>query len=295
MSETSTLELSRVAWPGADARSAPTLSAQSSAQRVGLVGAWTPLFRALTHQAPFASGSATVLGCPFEAALARGVVGFAPCDPALPAAFTVSEYLRHAARLTHGSPSRAAHEVRQTLERLQLGALAPRTLSRLAPFERRALGIAAAALTNPAVICLESPLRGLDAPAADYVADLCLEAARHSRLLVSSERPSTPSAERTLLDQCDDLLVLDDDGRLTRGTPEAIFAPSGRYLMTVKGSAIPAFAAALGAAHCRLAPGHAPGSYAIELPGDSTTDLLLDTALSHDLIVLELTPLFGSA
>src|SRR6478735_10205046 len=178
------------------------LDLRSNAQRLALVGDWEPIFRVLSGRGARSSGSATVLGCSLESAISRGIVGFAGCDAALPGSFTVTEYLRHAARLSHGSKSRAAHDTTRALERFGLAQLSARKLAELPLYQRRALGIALATLTLPPVVCLEAPLRGLDAPSAEYIARLCLEAARHSRLLLSASLGVAPSPERSLLDAC---------------------------------------------------------------------------------------------
>ena len=71
----------------------------------------------------------------------------------------------------------------------------PLKLGQLLLYQRRALGIALAALTTPPVLCLEAPLRNLDAASADYVARLCAHAAERSRLVISADLPSTANAE----------------------------------------------------------------------------------------------------
>ncbi|HEY3257186.1 MAG TPA: hypothetical protein VGJ91_24680 [Polyangiaceae bacterium] len=290
-----TLELRQFALRAAGAAWATPLSVRSEAARVGLVGDWEPLLELLTGRAQAASGSAQILGCPLESAISCGIVGFAACDVRLPGSFTVSEYLRHAARLSHGSQSRALHDTQRALDRFGLVGLAQRKLAQLALYQQRALGIALSTLTAPAVVCLEAPLRGLDAPSADYVARLCGEAAAHSRVLLTAALPSSPSAERSLLDSCDELFVLKRGALLSSGAPSAVFATGTRYSLSVKGRQIAAFSQALEQAGVRLEPRAQAGLFNVELPAAaSNSDLLLDTALEHGLIVLELEPLFGS-
>src|SRR5689334_19270761 len=86
------------------------ISLRADAPRVGLVGDWQPLFELLVGRAETFGGTATVLGCALESAVSRGVLGYAACDPPLPGSFSVTEYLQHAARLSHGSASRAVGE-----------------------------------------------------------------------------------------------------------------------------------------------------------------------------------------
>jgi len=277
----------------AGALSSAPLSVRSSAHRLGLVGDWEPLFQLLSGRTEAASGSAKILGCELEAALSSGVLGFSACDVPLPSSFTVTEYLRHAARLSHGSASRAVHDAQRALDRYGLAELAKRKLGDLMLYQQRALGIALSTLTAPAVVCLEAPLRKLDAPSADYIARLCGEAAAHSRVLLSAAMPSSPSPERSLLDACDELLVQKQGALLAQGAPSSVFAPGTRYFLSVKGPTIVAFSGALRAAGVRLDARAPSGSFSVELPaGGASSDLLLDTALEHGLTVLELEPLF---
>jgi len=288
-----TLELRSFALRLAGAVSSAPLSVRSTAHRLGLVGDWESLFQLFSGRAEAASGSAKILGCELESAISSGVLGFAACDVPLPSSFTVSEYLRHAARLSHGSASRAVHDAQRALDRYGLAELAKRKLGELALYQQRALGIALSTLTAPAVVCLEAPLRKLDAPSADYIARLCGEAGAHSRVLLSAAMPSSPSAERSLLDSCDELLVQRHGALVAQGAPSSVFAPGTRYTLTVKGPKIADFSGALRGAGVRLEARAESGRFSVELPaGGASTDLLLDTALEHGLTVLELEPLF---
>ena len=289
-----TLELCDAAVRRAGSSLGPALSLRTSAARVGLVGAWQPLFQVLTGQAELASGSARVFGCAWGTAIERGVLGFAACDPLLPPSFTVTHYLQHAARLTHGSRTRAARDTKFAIDRYGLASIAARKLSELTPYQRRALGIALATLTTPAVVCLETPLYGLDAASANYVSQLCVEAARHCRIIVSATQPSFIGPERSLLDTCDELFLLEGGALTAHGAPARVFAARERYSFTVTGSNSAAFSSALREAGCELEPHNANGSYNLELPPNTSTDLLLDTALAHDMVVLELEPTFGN-
>ena len=289
-----TIELVQFAVCAAGAQWSLPLSLRSDARRVGLIGDWEQLLQLLTGSAQASRGSARVLGCELETAVSSGVLGFAACDPPLPLSFTVSEYLRHAARLSHGSASRAVHDTARALDRYGLGELAKRKLGELALYQQRALGIALATLTAPTVVYLETPLRGLDAPSADYIARLCGEAAAHGRVLLSAALPSSPSAERSLLDSCEELFVQRQGTLVAHGAPSAVFGVFARYSLAVKGERIADFSATLRSAGVEIEPRDQPGSFVVELPASAGvgSDLLLDAALDHDLIVLELEPLF---
>jgi len=288
-----TLELHQFAVRSAGPAWKAPLSLRSAAPRVALVGDWEPLFQVLHCRAEVASGAASVLGNALESAIFRGILGFAACDPPLPGSFTVSEYLVHAARLTHGSLSRAQKDAQRALERYGLVELAKRQLGALVSHQRRALGIALATLTAPPVVCLETPLRGLDAPSADYISRLCIEAATHSRLMLSSNLPTSPSPERSLLDTCDEVFVIARGELVAQGAPSSVFAVGSRYALWVSGEKIAIFVSALRARGVRVDARAEPGRFHVELPrtGNESTDELLDTALEQGVIVLQLEPL----
>jgi ABC-type multidrug transport system ATPase subunit len=288
-----TLELRDATLRRAGAALTAALSFSSALPRVGLVGDWSALLQALIGQAQVSSGSVRVLGQDLRSVLAEGVLGLAMCDPPLPGSFTVTEYLQHAARLSHGSASRAIRDTKHVLDRFGLNELASRKLTQTTVFQQRALGIALACLTSPPVVWLECPLRGLDAPAADYVARLCLEAGVSSRVILSTPLPSSPSAERSLLETCDELFLLERGLLVARGTPGQVLAANGRYLLSLCGANTAAYEGTLREAGCVVTARDQLGDYVIELPPNESTDLLLDAALAHDVIVLELEPLHG--
>ncbi len=288
---TPTLELRSATLRRAGAQLIDALSCRSLAPRIGLVGDWSTLLQALTGRAELAAGSARVLGSELDRALRDGTVGLALCDPALPESLTVREYLQHAARLSHGSLARAQRDTTHALDRFGLNELAARKLARTTLFQRRAVGIALASLGSPPVVWLESPLSGLDAPAADYVARLCVEVATRSRLILCAPRPHSPSPERSLLETCDELLCLERGLLVAQGPPAQVLAPSGRYLLSVSGETNAAYSSALRAAGCVVSSRDRAGDYLVELPPNGNTDVLLDTALDQHLIVVELEPL----
>lgn len=293
MNEAVTLELSGAIMRRAGANLAGPLSFRSTAGRLGLVGDSSPLLDALTGRAQLTAGSARVVGCELERALASGVVGLAASDSPVPASFTTAEYLEYAARLSHGSTARAATETRRALQRFGLADLASRKLEALADYQRRALCIALSTLTSPSLVWLDAPLSGLDAPSAEYVSRLCAEAALQARVVIANPWPLTTSFERALLETCEELLLIEDGKLLVQGPPSQLFQATGHYLVTVTGDQLEAFGAALRDAGCRLQPRADAGHWSLELPQAASTDLVLDLALEHRVIVLELEPVYA--
>ncbi len=91
---------------------------------------------------------------------------------------------------------------------------------------------------------------------------------------------------------------------VAQGSPESVFAPTTRYLLTLVGAEDSGWVNALSAAGCQLAtqpipttfsallsPSRRVTRYLVELPAATSSDLLLDTALDTGVTVLELEPL----
>jgi len=123
-------------------------------------------------------------------------------------------------------------------------------------------------------------------------------------LVISADLPSAASAERALLDACDELFLLQDGALVAHGSPESVLAPRARYRVTLVGAKDSELALALNAAGCQLgkqpspttfsallAPNSRVTRYLVELPEAASSDLLLDAALDAGVTVLELEPL----
>ncbi len=292
-----TLEL-RAARFRESAESVEALTLRSEARVVGMIGEWGAFFRALTGAG--VEGAARVCGFSLDEALAAGIAGFAPCDPDLPPSFTVTEYLEHAARLAHGSRSRAKTDFRRALDDFALAPIAATKLAELTLGERRMLVVATAALGAPAVCLLEAPLRGLDAAASDRLVRACRKIAERSRVIVSSEAPSTPSPARALLDACGESFWLERGKLSAHGTAAQLLARSSRYQVTFAGARSKPLEEALIAADCSLAlrddgiiNGKPASRYTMAAPNDATATKILDVAASKSITVLELEPLRG--
>ncbi|MGC4093570.1 MAG: hypothetical protein QM756_37860 [Polyangiaceae bacterium] len=182
---------------------------EADAPRLGLIGAWGPLFELFSSQASVATGNAALLGEPVAQGLASGRVGVAPLDPPLVRHWTSERYLAESARLFGDGGGAASAKARTTLARFELSALARRTLGSLNRLERRLLVLARATLSEPALVCCEAPLDRLpDAEQATLLA--ALERAGEARkLLVSARDKPRLGYERALLASCQQLLWLD--------------------------------------------------------------------------------------
>jgi ABC-type Na+ transport system ATPase subunit NatA len=232
------LRLARAAITFADGTQVgPFDAVTSGCEHLGLIGDFSGIFRVLDGRAKLTAGTAEVMSVPLSEALGRGVVGFAPLDPPLPAKLTVLAYLEESARLLGRGRAFAEQGARDTLKRFELEHLARRAVGTLRVAEKRVLLLASAALGAPPVLCAEAPLSRLDDAAMAYV-EIALERARAGRLsIVSALSLEALGRERALLERSRQLLVLAGDQIEPRTPAESDAERSSRLLLTVCGSA----------------------------------------------------------
>lgn len=269
------------------------LNVESHASRLALLGDWSPLFRLLSGEAELTSGSLELGGGPLPLAVQQGKLGVMRLDPPLPPAFSGEQLLASSAELTGLSRRAAARAAFTALDRLGLLELASRRLGHLALAERRCLLVAHAITTEPALLCLEEPLRSLDGSGAELVRAVIERALVGRRLIVAL----ADAASEPLLARADERL------RLTAGVvavESADAPPLTRVTATICRN-YQAFARALQARGLQAHPTHEAGvlaaltsqragpawRYVVDLP-DGSTAPLLDAVLETDAGLLEL-------
>jgi ABC-type Na+ transport system ATPase subunit NatA len=275
------------------------LNAQSSAERLALLGDWSPLFRLLSGEAQLSSGTLQLLGLEVPLAVQQGKLGLLRLDPVLPAAWSGEQLLTSSAELSGLSHKAAGQAAFTILDRLGLVTLASKRLGHLQPAERRALLIGHALITDPQLICLEQPLSALDTSAEQMLLAVIERALPGRRLLVSLSDAEHSAGERELLQRSTDRL------RLAAGVviaEPAQAGPAARVTATICRNH-QAFAEALASRGLQAHPTHEAGllsaltspqagpawRYLIELV-DGSTGPVLDAALETDAGLIELLP-----
>lgn len=137
------------------------LTFRSHGEHVLVLGAPRAFFEAVTGLTPVVRGTIHVRGMAAAEAAQRGILAGVPLDPPLPPDWTPAEYVRQSARLAGLSRAEAREGAAEAIAKLQLGAMANVSCSRLVLHARRATVVAAALATGAAVIALEDPLGGL--------------------------------------------------------------------------------------------------------------------------------------
>ena len=272
------------------------LSIVSPGPRVALLGDWRALFSLLGAQAKLASGRAQIGGCDVAEAVAAGVVGLAPYEPQLPAAWTAEQYLTWSARLTGTTESSAKQLAKQALAGLELVALSARKLGTLMPMERRALMLAHATLGDPRVLALDRPLARLDEPAQRWLRELVHRGGTDRALVVSIEDAFAPGVERALVEDFDEVLTMERTDLVLQGPPASALTANGRYLVTVLAGAQELAARLVErGARVELAPIEGPAArLVVALPEGADPGIVLAASAELGAPVVELVALGGA-
>ena len=215
------------------------------AQRVAFIGDFDWWSQLLARRARVLRGGASVLGVPVERALQQGMLGWVPLDPTLPSAWSVTQYLTESAALLGRGRSFTRSAVSGAIARFELSHLSKARLGNLRVAEQRVLLLAAATLSQPAVVCCEAPLFRLDDDAAEYVETALTRATDGIRCILISRFGGDDERERMLLSQCESWVTLADNDLREQAPPRSLVTASHAYVTVAQNP--DAFEAALSA------------------------------------------------
>ena len=209
------------------------LTLRSTGEHVLVLGAARALFEAAAGLRPAAHGEVLVEGMqPRQAIRARASAG-APLDPALPAKWTVLQYVTWSARLAGHSRSTASALTEEALARMQMAATV-RTKLGVAPVSiRRATVIAAALATGASTLLIEDPASGLSDDSAHSLARVVARAHddRKTILFTSRVRLESPLALAA-----DEAVVVEGPDVVAQGPPAEIAAAERTLSLRVAGN-----------------------------------------------------------
>jgi ABC-type multidrug transport system ATPase subunit len=267
------------------------LTFEADGARVGLLGAFGPLFRLLAREAELSRGEITVLGCPASSAASTNTVGLASFDPVLPEPWTVLEYLSASAGLLGLSRRAATVSAREALDIVGAGGLAKRPIGTLSGVERRVVLIVHAVIGQPPSLFVERPLSGLSDEDAGIVQQALERATHGRRLIVSVESPAGVGPELNLLSLMDRVVVMQGSTVVAVGPPAEALRPSPRCVVFTTKHA-PALAKLLVERGLRVErtddENAEAGRLVVHLPEGVTTMTIVEAALEAEAPLLEL-------
>lgn len=210
------------------------LSCAVDAQTIALVGDAGAVSAALSGRGRIASGSLEIAGLDAASAVSSGKVGLALAEARFNPRWTSLDLLTKSASLTGLTHKAAKARASAVLEHLGLPWLEARSVGMLARPEFAALELAKALLSEPSVVFVQAPLRGLESAEADWLWPLVERCGQGRQLIVSFD--SALLDQRARLLRFEQLLFL-HQGRVTAvGAPRALLRPAS-YLVAVTKSA----------------------------------------------------------
>jgi len=262
---------------------------ESRGASVALLGDEHGILSAIAGEAQIRSGSLHLLGMDVEDRkhLRAGSVGVAPLDPPLPPRWSARDYLVWGSRLAGRARSDAERNAARCFSELGLETLAGRELESLSPAERRAIVIAQAVITKPAVLVASAPLSGLSGPEAAYVGRTLAAASRERKWIVSLSKLYAGSPESLLARAADDLLLFASGALVRQGKLERLEEGTVGYTILLRSKATE-FRAALRARGVDLAGG--PQRFFLELPPGMKAEDLLSLSVDIGAPIIELVP-----
>jgi ABC-type multidrug transport system ATPase subunit len=206
------------------------LSCAIDGATLGLVGDFGAFSAALSGRGRIVSGSFEIAGVDAAVAVSSGTVGLALAEARFNPRWTALDLLTKSASLTGLARKAALVRASGALERLGLPWLGGRAVGTLARPEFLALELAKALLSDPSVVFVQTPLRGLESAEADWLWPLVERCGLGRQLIVSFD--STLLEQRARLLRFEQLLFL-HQGRITaQGAPALLLRPAS-YLVAV--------------------------------------------------------------
>lgn len=260
------------------------LTAQTTGDRVLLLGAPRALFEATCGLSPVVRGALRVRGTAAADGARDGIVAGVPLDPPLPPKWTVLDYVTWSSRLAGHSARDARTLAREAIALVQLEPMSATPLERLVGHAKRGLVLAAAIATDAGVIVLDDPLAGLPEEHARSWARVIVQALASRAWLVLAGRVSLTSP---LAMNADEALVVSASRLDAQGPPAEIAAADRRFVARIHGPA-ELLGARLAERGARLEPQGA--QVVLDLGASVTTADVLRMAAEVDAVVVELVP-----
>ncbi len=166
-----------------------------------------------------------------------GNVGIAPADMAIPPGTTVHRYLALSFELLDLPSATAEHAAQAALVEAGVENLADRRTDTLALPERRVVLIAQALTPGVRAVFVETPLAGLEGPAARYVLDVLQRVAASRAWIATSARTEPEAADRELMLLADRVAILGKSAEMWAGSPGALMTRGKVYIVALRGDA----------------------------------------------------------
>jgi len=256
-----------------------------------LAGGWSPLFDVLAGERRIEGGSLRVGGENAEGLAGAGRVGLLRADARFPPTWLGREVLRESARLLGQSKRDAMEQATHVAAALGLGELLEKRLSSLGAGQRRALGVAAAALGEPVALVLEEPFGALEPSEQAFVAAVLRRLVPMRSLIVSVAELAGGAERDDFIATATEILLLGQRGLAARGLRSELLGRAATYRVALLEPAAPLLSRLVNAGYeARAVPGNETALVVVDTKGEGT-DPLFAAALAAGSPIIELRPL----
>lgn len=226
---------------------------------------------------------------------ARKLIGYLPESNPLYDEMMVVDYLRFVADVRDVPKDLRAARIKSAVERCGLGTVISKDINQLSRGYRQRVGLAAAILHEPDLLILDEPTAGLDPNQIVEIRNLIKELGREKTVILSTHILSEVQST------CSRVLIINEGRLVADDTPERLTAAAdGGGAVTVvvahrHGQALEAakvratLSAMAGVTTVEEAEGEGAGTLGFRLQhgADDVRRLLFETAVKHDLVLLE--------
>lgn len=273
------------------------LTCSVDGRALALVGDAAGIAAALSGRGRIVQGSLQVAGADAISAVANGSLGLALGEARFNPSWTALDLLEKSALLTGLGKNAARARGASSLARLGLPWLGQRVVGQLGRAEFMALELAKALLTEPHVVFVQAPLRGLASADADWLWPLVERAAHERRLIVTFD--SALLDHRVRLGRFEQLVFL-HQGRVTAiGAPEQLLRSVSYLVAVTRGGALLRQALAeqgVTVQHSDVDGGDdQPSQLLVTSEHGELAEWITRAAVTHRVPVIELIPLPGTS
>lgn len=223
---------------------------------------------------------------------AKACIGYLPELPPLYTDMTVREYLDFAAGLKRVPKDEREEQIDRILEMTQTDDVSGRLIRNLSKGYKQRVGLAQALVGFPDILILDEPTVGLDPKQILEIRNLIRDLAREHTVILSSHILSE------VQELCDQIFIIHHGRMVAQGTPaelERELTGAPRLQLVVKSNApeqvVQPLRQVTGVAEAAARPGEEPGTVALELTCDGTSDPregVFRACVAADLPILEL-------
>lgn len=268
-------------------------SCEADGDRVALVGDFRALFEVLSGRGQVVQGRFEVSGEEAASGVRNGLVGLVLGEARGGQKWTVLDFLTKGSLLVGLRKKAAGMHAAQVMDRLGLTAMSARRMQSLTRAEQLAVELMEALLSDPRVLFVRTPLRGLSTSESAWLWHLIERAAVGRKIVVSFD--DVLLEERAVLARFDTIVVAHRSRVTAVGSPSELLAARCYLISVMRGGA--ELARRLEARGCRVhlsdTDNDEPAQLLVTGVADAIVEWVAEAVSEQAAVVIELIPMAG--